>query len=369
MEEVVNEAERLLEAKQPFVLATMVDSQGSTPQKVGAQLLVRSDGSTLGTMGGGCVEAEVWQVAMNAMGADEPRLLDFALNEDLAMDYGLACGGTELILVDPTLSRAAAPGFLRDLESALRGGSRGALVTVVRGNDGTPAGAKMAVWEDGPVQGQIGSAQDEAIARVQRILGGREPKPHLERLPSGAEIFVEVYEAPPEVIVVGGGYVGRAVATLAKFLNYRVTVIDDREDFANRQRFPDVDTVIAKEIDEALTEHPGTRNSAIVVVTRGHKYDYQALAAAAKSPAYYVGLMGSKRKVLLIYRQLLADGLPFERLRDIHAPIGLSIGAVSPEEIAVSIMGEITMTRQGGNGQTLKVDERLLQKAQDRVPV
>ncbi len=108
-----------------------------------------------------------------------------------------------------------------------------------------------------------------------------------------------------------------------------------------------------------------TRNSAVVIVTRGHKYDYQALAAAARSNAGYVGLMGSRRKVTLIYRQLIADGLPAERLRDIHAPIGLDIGAVSPEEIAVSIMAEITMHRLGGEGGTMR-DERLIERAQPK---
>jgi xanthine dehydrogenase accessory factor len=369
MDEVIYETEHLLEAKQPFVLATMVDSQGSTPQKVGAKLLVRADGSTLGTMGGGCVEAEVWQVAMDTMGSGEPRVLDFALNEDLAIDYGLACGGTELILVDPTTSRDLDTTLVRDLETALRGERRGALLTVVRGNEGTPVGAKLALWEDGETKGELGSARVEGIARAMDVLRERQPKPRLERLPSGIEVFIDVYEAPPEVVIAGAGYVGKAVATLAKFLNYRVTVIDDREDFANRERFPEADTVITKDIDEALLEYPISRNSAVVIVTRGHKYDYQALAAAAKSPAYYVGLMGSKRKVLLIYRQLLADGVPFERLRDIRAPIGLSVGAVSPEEIALSIMSEITMLRLGGNGQPLKVDERHLHKAQERVPV
>ena len=369
MEEVIHEAARLLDAKQPFVLATMVDTQGSTPQKIGAKLLVQADGSTLGTMGGGCVEAEVWQIAMDALNSGETRVLDFALNEDMAMDYGLACGGTELIFLDPTLSSTGDATLLHDLERAAAGERHGALLTVVRGDATTPAGTRLAIWDDSQPEGDLGPLQDEAIELVTEILHEREPKPRLHKLSNGVEVFVEGYGAPPEIIVVGGGYVGKAVATLAKFLNYRLTVIDDRLDFANTERFPDADQVIADDMEHAILNYPVSRSSAIVIVTRGHKFDYQALSAAAKSPAHYVGLMGSKRKVLLIYRQLLADGISFERLRDIHAPIGLDIGGVSPEEIAVSIMAEITMTRLGGEGRSLKMDEHLLQRTHDRLPV
>src|SRR5205823_1989461 len=138
--------------------------------------------------------------------------------------------------------------------------------------------------------------------------------------------------------------------TVAAALGYRITVIDDRDDFANRERFPEANEVIAGDIEEAIDRHATNRNSAIVIVTRGHKYDYQALSASARSKAGYIGLMGSRRKVALIFRQLLRDGVREERLRDIHAPIGLDIGAVSPEEIALSIMADITMDRLGGHG-------------------
>ena len=184
-------------------------------------------------------------------------------------------------------------------------------------------------------------------------------------LPGGVQAFADVFAEPPEVVIIGGGHVGRAVATVAATLGYRMTVIDDRTDFANKKRFPEASTVIAGDIEEAIDGHRMTRNTAVVIVTRGHKYDYQALAAAARSNAGYIGLMGSRRKVTLIYRQLIDDGVAPDRLRDIHAPIGLDIGAVSPEEIAVSIMAEITMHRLGGEGGTMR-DERLIEHAQPK---
>jgi xanthine dehydrogenase accessory factor len=287
------------------------------------------------------------------------------LNEDIAVDYGLACGGTERILVDPTM-------MARDLElgrkmlAAASGEGRGIVVHVVEATGGPTAGTKMAVWEDGASHGDLGGAQNSAVQLATRLMQAPRPKPALVTLGNGAQVFADVFAEAPEVVVIGGGHVGRAVANVAKLMGYRLAVIDDREDFANRTRFPDADEVIAADIEEAITAYPVTRNSAIVIVTRGHKYDYQALTAAAKSKAGYVGLMGSRRKVTLIYRQLMADGVPEERLADIHAPIGLDIGAVSPEEIAVSIMAEITMDRLGGTGAPMRAGRTEIERARPR---
>jgi xanthine dehydrogenase accessory factor len=353
------EIARVLALRQPAALATLVDARGSTPQKAGARLLVSAGGATLGTLGGGCIEAGAREAALDVLRTGEPRLLDFDLTEDIAVDYGLACGGSERILVAP-VGDAAVLQAMRDASAVHR---RGALVTIVAAPQGTPAGRMAAIWADGAADGDLGALQHEAAEAARAALAARTARPQLVRLASGAELFIELVDAPSEVIVAGGGHVGAAVATVAKFLGHRVAVIDDRPEFASTARFPDVDTVIAGDIERTLLDYPISPHSAVVIVTRGHKYDYQALAAAARSPAFYVGLMGSRRKVALIYRQLIADGVPPERLRDIHAPIGLNIGAVTPEEIAVSIMAEITKIRLGGDGAPLKVGERIIEKA------
>lgn len=359
--EVTTEIVRLIEQGERFAVATLVDAHGSTPQKVGARLLVRADGSSIGTLGGGCIEAEVWEVAKLAITSGEPTTLDFTLNEDIAVDYGLACGGTERILVDPTFAQSDL-GLARRMLGAASGERRGIVISVVDGSPNLTAARKMAVWEDGAAERDLGDAQAAALQLAQRLIETPRPKPALVTLAGGVQVFADVFAEPPEVVIIGGGHVGRAVATVAHTLGYRMTVIDDRQDFANSVRFPEAHKVVAGDIEEAITSHPANRNSAIVIVTRGHKYDYQALSAAARSNAGYIGLMGSRRKVALIYRQLLRDGVPEERLRDIHAPIGLDIGAVSPEEIAVSIMAEITMDRLGGRGGPLR-DERLIDRA------
>jgi xanthine dehydrogenase accessory factor len=327
-------------------------------------LLVRIDGSTVGTLGGGCIEAEVFEAARQAITTGEPQSLDFTLNEDIAVDYGLACGGTERILVDPTYGSQDVE-MTREMLRAASGGGRGVVVSVVAGAASLSIARKIAVWEDSAAQGDFGLRQREALTFARRLLDAPRPKPAMVTLDGGLQLFADVFAEPPEVIIVGGGHVGKAVAAVAGTLGYRMTVIDDRPEFANYDRFPHAASVIAGDIEAAIDGCRMTRGSAIVIVTRGHKYDYQALSAAARSDAGYVGLMGSRRKVTLIYRQLVADGVPPERLRDIHAPIGLDIGAVSPEEIAVSIMAEITMHRLGGTGGSMR-DARLIEHAQPK---
>jgi xanthine dehydrogenase accessory factor len=362
--EVTAEMARLLDQGERFALAVLIDAHGSTPQRVGARLLVRGDGSTVGTLGGGCIEAEVWEAARRAIEDRRAATLDFELNEDIAIDYGLACGGTERVLVDPTFGPGDAALVARLLRAAT-GDHRAVLLSIAGGDPGAPLGARAAVWEDGTVEGVLPVAHDEAVEVARRLIASPRPKPALVTVAGDVRVFADVFAEPPEVVIVGAGHVGRAVGTVAATLGYRMTVIDDRPDFANAQRFPAAHTVIAGDIEQAIDGHAMGRNSAVVIVTRGHKYDYQALAAAARSNAGYIGLMGSRRKVTLIFRQLMADGVPPERLRDIHAPIGLDIGAVSPEEIAVSIMAEITMHRLGGSGGAMR-DERLIERAQPK---
>ena len=178
----------------------------------------------------------------------------------------------------------------------------------------------------------------------------------------GVEYFIEAYTTPPQLVICGGGHVSRALASHAKPLGFRLFITDDREEFANTQRFPEADIVVAKKPEDALKELPINPNTFIVVATRGHRFDNVALAAAADTPARYVGLMGSKRKTILIYEDLVRMGLNEERLREIRSPIGLDIHARTPEEIAISIMGEILMFRLGGTGQVMKLEQHRIDR-------
>lgn len=348
---------RVLAAGETCALATIVEARGSTPQRAGASLLLRTGGSYTGTLGGGCIEAEAVDAAREALTSGAGCLLDFELTEDIAVDYGLACGGSERILIAPLT--AAHAGVFRALQAAIDEWRPAAVLLSL-----DRPGAIAAIDAQGRVYGDTALAESVRIG-VADLLAQAHARPVVLAASEG-EVFVAPVGPPAEIVVVGAGHVGRAVATAAKFLSYRVVVIDDRDDFANRDRFPDADEVITDDIARAMMSHNASPASAIVIVTRGHKYDYQALAAALASRAYYVGLMGSRRKVALIFRQLIEDGIPPDRLRDVHAPIGLDIGATSPEEIALSIVAEITSERLGGNGAPMKVDPRIIAAAQAR---
>ena len=174
------------------------------------------------------------------------------------------------------------------------------------------------------------------------------------------------FSAPPALIIVGAGHVGKALAGLARGLGVSVTVVDDRPEYASRERFPEADRVVAAPVGEALGWLPVGSRTAVVVAMRNQELDYEATAAALRTPARYVGLMGARRKALLVTERLVADGFPIERVRELRAPIGLDIGARAPEEIAVSILAEWIMVRQGGTGTSLQLDEQLFEKAAGR---
>ncbi|MDP2952691.1 MAG: XdhC family protein [Chloroflexota bacterium] len=366
MEAILTEVSHLLERGQSPVLATIVRTWGSTPQKAGAKYLVRPDGSTLGTLGGGCVEAEVWQEAMNLLRRGGEVLRgQFTLSDELAAESGMVCGGAMEVLIDATWGQHRA--LAERIAQALEGGRGAALASVVQvSGPGQSLGDKLLVGEEGTTQGTLGdSSMDSfALSLVERrqAQGGCELAAH----PSGTEVFVETFLQPPSLAIAGAGHIGLALCPLAKRLGWRVTVIDDRADFANKDRFPEAAAVIAGDIPASLRGLPSHRGTFVVVATRGHKDDETATLEAARSAAGYIGLVGSKRKVVLIYKSLLAQGVPFPRLAAIHAPVGLDIGARTPEEIALSILAEMTMVRLGGKGVPLRVDERLALPAAGR---
>lgn len=349
----------------PFVLASVVGTKGSTPQKVGAKLLVRYDGSILGTLGGGCVEAEAWQEAMAAMKAGDPVLRDFVLTQELAAESGLVCGGTMEIFIDPAWTRPEFPGVAKEILAALEGQGRVVLATRLP-DPGAPRGTWFLIRESGSTEGSLGS---DELARLASRTSGKvleSDRAALLTLSSGVRLYLEPYQVPPTLFVVGCGHVGKAVGTLGKFVGFRVVVVDDRAQFANREHFPDADEILVGDMLETLRAYPIHYNTYIVIATRGHKLDYQATREAARSRARYVGLVGSKRKTILVYRQLFADGLSEEQIKGIRAPVGLDLGARSPEEIAVSIIAEILALRLGGSGRMLKMDEALIAKAKSQ---
>ncbi len=249
-EEIVN----MRRAGRRAALATIVHTNGSIPSYESSRMLVREDGSIAGTIGGGCVEAEVWAAAKEVMQKELPRKMVFNLNNDAKYDNGLICGGT-------------------------------------------------------------------------------------------LEVFVEPILPQPMLYLFGGGHVSMAVANAASAAGFGIGVVDDREAFANKERYPMAQKIYISYEDAFEKIHPNA-SSYLVIVTRGHKEDMRVLAWAVRTEARYLGMIGSKRKVLSVYRALENDGYKAEEFERVYAPMGLEIGALSPEEISVSIAAELVAVRR-----------------------
>ena len=255
-QEVFSAVADALERGEPAALVTIVSTTGSTPQRVGAKMLVFGDGRIVGTIGGGCYENDAFWKAKEAITNRRPQLIHYELSDDFAQETGLICGGQ-------------------------------------------------------------------------------------------MDVYIEPIEPSPELFVVGAGHVGFHLANLAHEVGFRVHVVDDREKFANRERFPNAAEVIAEDIPAWIARAALPAHAYVVIVTRGHTNDLEALRALAPRDLRYLGLIGSRAKVARIYDELLASAMPADMLRQVHAPIGLDIGAVTPQEIAVSILAELIAVKHG----------------------
>ena len=362
MKNVYLEASSLAERDEKFVLATVVNTSGSTPQKPGACLLVRSDGSTVGTLGGGCVEGDIWFAAKEALRHNsEPIYKDYFLNEEIAAQDGLVCGGSMYFYIEPVLDPSSYTDLTKAISNAYDGIGAVAVATVVNSNNGN-IGKRIAVLPSGKAEGTLGNKalDEEAIKTAISCM----PMGKTQRFEtsSGDEIFVVAYTSPPSILLIGGGHVNVATAQIAESVGFRVFVADDRKEFANKDRFPMAEKVFVGPYKDSIKQFDITPNTAIVVASRGHQFDDVALEKAAETDAGYVGLIGSKRKALLIYESMLKNGISIDRIKSIHAPVGLDLGGRDPSEIAISIVSEILAWRHGKTGKSLKIDDGLIER-------
>lgn len=365
MHDVILETVRALKRGEPCVLSTVIRTKGSTPQKPGAKLLVRMDGSGVGTLGGGCVEGDIWFAAKTLLyDHGSPEVKDYYLNEELAEKDGLICGGTMYFLLDPVLKPDDFLPFAQEILAAYENGAAVALASVTKtsSESDSPIGTKLFIRSDGT---KLGTLNDPLLEQIVT-------KKALELMPFGrcdsitserTEIFIEGYTTPPQLVLMGGGHISKALSILADTLPFSVYVIDDRQEFSNTSRFPNAQKTVVAPYDTGLDQIPISRNTYIIIATRGHRFDDMATEAAAKSSAGYIGLLGSRRKSLLIFEELFRKGISEDRIRSIQAPVGLALGGRTPEEIAMSIMAEILMFHLGGSPKSMKMSEKLLEKA------
>ena len=308
----------LIRQSRSGALATVARARGSTPVPAGTKMLVGAEGRLIGSVGGGCVEAEVIGAALEAQGQKRPALLTHHLNADLAGDLGLSCGGTVDIFVEPLVADEA---YVRVLQAAATA-EAGLVRTATEWSSARP----LKTFE--PL---ARAALTGAAATLTR--DGR---------------FMEERLVPaPRVFVFGAGHVGAAIARAAAAAGFRVVVIDDRSEYADASRFADDIAVLAADVETALARYPLTAGDAVVIATRGHRNDALILERVATSPAGYVGLLGSRRKKAVVTKGLKAAGVPARSLQRVRVPVGLPIGAVTPEEIAVSVVAELIGWRRG----------------------
>ena len=374
MKELFQEIISDLESGETVAMATIVKRKGSVPREVGAKMLVHRGGKISGTVGGGCGEAEVWRSALNVIDTKRPNIVQVDLTEEIAMESQGVCGGIFDVFVQPW-HNALLPGqpTMRDFASAINASLEGeqgvVLATIIEaGGAWRPCtGQQMLVHENGETLGTLMLPDAPEGLTLQLIESAQKAistgKPHIENVGATlavarpaeaanawAEIFIEPFVPNPVLLIAGAGHIAAPLASLAHLMNFSVSVTDDRASFASRERFPTAKQLLVGDIESMLQNYPITSRTHIVLVTRAHAHDVQGLRAIIDSPAAYIGMIGSQRRVWAVFKLLHEEGVPAEKLARVRAPIGLDLGGSTPEEIALCIMAEIIVLRHGGTG-------------------
>ena len=368
MHHVLQQLSEAVSRHQPVAYTALVETRGSTPQKAGATMLVFPDGSQVGTLGGGCVEAEVKRRALRLLDAGQAELLTFNLDSDYGWDDGLICGGRMKMLVDPIREESDFTYYRRllDLLAADQGCTEAVILDPEK--SGGTAGDRYLLNDAGEVVASSCRADDTLARRASEgVTDECQPTPSLARRASVAAINENLRPLSQRprpyvaggvsflphlrrcrLVIVGAGHVGQKVGELAAACDFDVWAVDDREQYCNAERFPAAKRLIVGEIDTALSGLDIDHNTYCLIVTRGHQHDEQALYHLAETPARYVGLIGSQRKIKMIFEDLLRDGISREALARVFAPLGFDIGSQTVPEIAVSIVAELIAHRNLG---------------------
>lgn len=311
-----------------------------------AKLLVTASGARFGTVGGGCLEAEVIERAMDVLERRIPALSSHSLNNELAGDYGLTCGGTAEIFIEPVFPDPVLAAAWTDATALVARGERGVMVTALD-------------WANGPRKYAGASvATDNPLFRAADALGANAEQPLWTE-----EFLVEPIVGRPRVVIFGAGHVGARVAEAASFAGWHVTIVDDRADFADTARLPFADRVVTCEFHDVLSSARFDADTYVVIATRGHQHDAIIAAQLAPKPLRYLGMLGSRRKAALTSKQLREWDVTDDAIAQIYGPIGISIGADTPEEIAVSVVAEMISVRRAGSARRGGFESTLAQEA------
>ncbi|MCA9969767.1 MAG: XdhC family protein [Anaerolineales bacterium] len=338
MKEVIPDIDRWLAAGTPIALATVVQTWGSAPRRAGAHMALTPAGQISGSVSGGCVEGAVVEEGTAALEAGHGRLLHFGVADETAWDVGLACGGTIEVFVAPL-----DPAVYRFVRALILADEAGAAITVIQGADAL-LGRTLGVSRAGQRAGSLGdTALDDAAAAVE----AKAAHPGRVRLTEDVEVFINAFRPAPTLVMVGGVHIAVALTSMAKTLGYRTVVVDPRRAFGSAERFPHVDQLVQAWPDDAFAQVPLTPETAVALLTHDPKIDDPALKIILKQPVFYVGALGSNKTHAKRVARLRGYGLSEEEIGRIHGPIGLHIGATTPEEIALSILAEVVRSRSG----------------------
>ncbi|HVU86978.1 MAG TPA: XdhC family protein [Pirellulales bacterium] len=335
-----------LAADRATAYCRLVETRGSTPQKAGAAMLVFADGSQAGTLGGGCVEAEVKRRALAVLDGHRPEICSFQLDSDYGWDDGLICGGRMLVLVEPIAALGEADYFVRLRQALDRG--QGCIEAIVfdAEKSGLPAAASFLVSPDGSLIASRHTGTTQTLPAV--VAEGLAEAASRPRAQTKSGIAYLPQRARARLLIVGGGHVGQAVANLAVDLDFDVWVLDDRAEYVEPSRFPRAQRLIHGDVGVMLAQLDITTDTYALIVTRGHNHDEEALYHLVDRGARYVGMIGSRRKIRLIFDDLEAQGVSPESLAKVFAPVGIEIGSQTVPEIAVSILAELVAHRNCG---------------------
>jgi xanthine dehydrogenase accessory factor len=350
----------LLAAGRRCAICRLVETRGSTPQKAGAAMLVFADGSQSGTLGGGCVEAEVKRRALAVMERGAVEIAVFQLDNDYGWDDGLICGGRMTVLIDPLADQAARDYVNAVAKAAANGGATEAIAFDAE-KSGLPGGSCY-LFDAGEQLRASLRAEHATDAAIDVLRASMKPLSIRPRPYATTGTSFLPHLARTRLLIVGGGHVGQALGNLATDLDFDVWIVDDRAEYASEIRFPRAERRIVGPIGPALAELEITPDTYCVIVTRGHNHDEEALFHLVNRGARYVGMIGSRRKIRLIFDDLLEEGVPLDALKRVHAPLGIDIGSQTVMEIAVSIAAELVShrNREGivpGRPETVELSE------------
>lgn len=326
-----------------IAVATVVRVIGSAPRLEGAKMLVSGSGKMAGSVSGGCVEGAVFEEALKVIKKQRPKLLHFGIPDEEAWGVGLACGGMIDVFVEPL-------GPYETLKQCIVEDRPAAVATIIRAAEGT--GRKLLVFGEGGHQGSLGNPHlDEQVIRDALSLLRTETSQTRSYPVDGrtepAEIFIDVYPASPKLVIFGAVHIAIPLVKFAKELGFRTTVVDARSVFATPERFAHADELVIAWPEEALAGPRIDSSTHVVVLTHDEKLDDPAIKLALESPARYIGALGSRKTHARRIARLKAEGISDQQLARIHAPIGLEIGARSPEEVAISIIAEMVAAKYG----------------------